>query len=297
MNYCCSRHPQGWSSSEEKTKLYDITEKKLNYCCPQHPQEWLLSEEKTRLFKKSNIKTNTILKCIFSHLLNDKVKCEVICNEAETKIIDCIKRLFIFYSHRRLISELSSKYDNFFIPHIKETCILKYVLLYTNSTDAWATFFNFLYYYKMHLTQRVVERSIFDVSEMYTFFSNYVLKTLGQQIMKKGGLQNILYYEEDLVTPTNITIKVEGLPYRITEIPDEERTCAICLDEFNMKEKVLELSCKHYYHEQCIRPWLSIHTECPYCKREQLSVTKDIFINCNCDICMEIFKNCFCRDD
>jgi hypothetical protein len=43
--------------------------------------------------------------------------------------------------------------------------------------------------------------------------------------------------------------------------------CAICLDEFENKEMVRVLPCKHRFHEDCLIPWLTErHASCPLCK-------------------------------
>ena len=47
--------------------------------------------------------------------------------------------------------------------------------------------------------------------------------------------------------------------------------CAICLDEFEHKEKVRVLPCKHRFHEPCLIPWLTErHASCPLCKFDVL---------------------------
>lgn len=45
--------------------------------------------------------------------------------------------------------------------------------------------------------------------------------------------------------------------------------CAICKDEIVVaEEKVTRLPCKHYYHKECIVPWLGIRNTCPVCRYE-----------------------------
>jgi hypothetical protein len=62
----------------------------------------------------------------------------------------------------------------------------------------------------------------------------------------------------------------------IQEDVDNKLSCSICLDEFKLGERVLELPCepsKHYFHiknENCegIIPWLSHNNTCPMCRYE-----------------------------
>jgi hypothetical protein len=47
--------------------------------------------------------------------------------------------------------------------------------------------------------------------------------------------------------------------------------CAICLDEFEEKEKARRLPCRHLFHEDCLVPWLTErHASCPMCKFDVL---------------------------
>jgi len=53
--------------------------------------------------------------------------------------------------------------------------------------------------------------------------------------------------------------------------------CAICLDEFEDKEKVRVLPCKHQFHEDCLVPWLTErHASCPLCKMDVLKYVSEI---------------------
>lgn len=56
------------------------------------------------------------------------------------------------------------------------------------------------------------------------------------------------------------------------ENEDEGDCCSICLEEFNDKEKLIELQCKHFFHNVCIKTWLTKYSEiCPYCKQNIIS--------------------------
>ncbi|KAF9356411.1 E3 ubiquitin-protein ligase rnf13 [Mortierella sp. AD094] len=45
--------------------------------------------------------------------------------------------------------------------------------------------------------------------------------------------------------------------------------CAICLEEYEVGERLRELPCKHFFHAQCIDPWFKdVHSICPVCKRD-----------------------------
>ncbi|XP_044477193.1 uncharacterized RING finger protein C2A9.04c-like [Mangifera indica] len=47
--------------------------------------------------------------------------------------------------------------------------------------------------------------------------------------------------------------------------PEDEK-CSICLEEFNVGDELCRLPCSHFYHEDCIVPWLEKSHTCPLCR-------------------------------
>merc|ERR1712083_111188 len=48
---------------------------------------------------------------------------------------------------------------------------------------------------------------------------------------------------------------------------DRYSSCSICLEEFENGEKLVKLPCSHYFHPDCINPWLTERQPtCPLCK-------------------------------
>ncbi|KFM72940.1 E3 ubiquitin-protein ligase RNF115, partial [Stegodyphus mimosarum] len=43
--------------------------------------------------------------------------------------------------------------------------------------------------------------------------------------------------------------------------------CAVCLEDFHLRQKVKSLPCKHFYHKRCITPWLEKNNTCPSCRK------------------------------
>ena len=49
--------------------------------------------------------------------------------------------------------------------------------------------------------------------------------------------------------------------------PTPEEICDICTVNFQPGKTISRLPCSHYYHRQCILPWLSKKNNCPVCRR------------------------------
>ena len=48
---------------------------------------------------------------------------------------------------------------------------------------------------------------------------------------------------------------------------EEKSSCAVCLAEFEESDVVLELACRHVYHQCCLVQWMERSTVCPCCRR------------------------------
>ncbi len=63
--------------------------------------------------------------------------------------------------------------------------------------------------------------------------------------------------------------------YRINKIPiikirsndnlllDE---CSICLENYDKNDKIMNLKCRHSFHQECIKKWLKDNNTCPQCR-------------------------------
>jgi len=48
----------------------------------------------------------------------------------------------------------------------------------------------------------------------------------------------------------------------------DERSCPICLKNFEEGEEGSTLPCKHQFHVECLIPWLQKTSSCPLCRAE-----------------------------
>ncbi|CAF3884757.1 unnamed protein product [Rotaria sp. Silwood1] len=64
--------------------------------------------------------------------------------------------------------------------------------------------------------------------------------------------------------------RLPTMPYRKTsKSPYADDRYAICLTEYKTDEIVKRLRCKHFFHPECIGPWLKTSTQCPICRAVQ----------------------------
>ncbi|KAK2965346.1 hypothetical protein RJ640_013809 [Escallonia rubra] len=50
------------------------------------------------------------------------------------------------------------------------------------------------------------------------------------------------------------------------EIDEDDKRCAICLDDFEPRQLVVLTPCRHMFHEDCIVPWVKSNGKCPVCR-------------------------------
>ena len=82
----------------------------------------------------------------------------------------------------------------------------------------------------------------------------------------------------------NLTCPVEAdllvlLPQTTLKSFDDikDKTCAICMKDYEIKDKLLSTPCNHDYHLTCIRDWFRVKDTCPICKfkivKENIAMT------------------------
>jgi hypothetical protein len=57
-------------------------------------------------------------------------------------------------------------------------------------------------------------------------------------------------------------------PNRNPNMVANDDACSICITKYENKDKIIQLICKHYFHEKCITPWINNKGTCPLCRLE-----------------------------
>lgn len=48
---------------------------------------------------------------------------------------------------------------------------------------------------------------------------------------------------------------------------DAKGECSVCMDDVHAGDEVVELPCRHWFHEACVGAWLGEHNTCPICRK------------------------------
>jgi E3 ubiquitin-protein ligase RNF115/126 len=112
-------------------------------------------------------------------------------------------------------------------------------------------------------------------------FLDMIVNILGMNNQDEGSMENIINYimandTNRYGNPPAGKKVVENLEkINVTEEYLEkikrngnEHSCSVCKDEFEISQTILNLPCKHCFHDECIYPWLKERNSCPTCRFE-----------------------------
>jgi len=90
----------------------------------------------------------------------------------------------------------------------------------------------------------------------------------GDQSLDRIISQLMEQYQPRSAAPGVSEQEIDALPLiEITESHINEKTdCPICRDGFKLGEKVPQLRCHHFFHKECITPWVKVNGTCPVCR-------------------------------
>ncbi|KAI5147959.1 hypothetical protein ENBRE01_0019 [Enteropsectra breve] len=71
-----------------------------------------------------------------------------------------------------------------------------------------------------------------------------------------------------LVLVSYVRPKLKVIQYNSeADLPDDNKKCTICFDDYRPGNSVKFLPCDHHFHMECIDEWFNIKDSCPLCKK------------------------------
>jgi hypothetical protein len=66
----------------------------------------------------------------------------------------------------------------------------------------------------------------------------------------------------------NDNLKLCGLKSTVVTqyILDQEDLCTICMNHYELDEKIINVICKHSFHMSCLSEWVKYKAVCPICR-------------------------------
>ena len=120
--------------------------------------------------------------------------------------------------------------------------------------------------------------SIVIFPNSYRTFLDDILNSLINLHNQNEELERILSYI--MMNDNNRYGSPPASKESVTQLKEEEMTeetikslgvenvCSVCKEEFSKGKKAMVLPCRHFYHRECIIPWLDQHNSCPICRYE-----------------------------
>ncbi|XP_069041100.1 E3 ubiquitin-protein ligase RNF115 [Lepisosteus oculatus] len=95
----------------------------------------------------------------------------------------------------------------------------------------------------------------------------------GDYAWGQGGLDavitQLLGQFENTGPPPAEKEKISSLPtvHVSQEQVESSLECPVCKEDYALGEPVRQLPCNHFFHSDCIVPWLELHDTCPVCRK------------------------------
>ena len=99
-----------------------------------------------------------------------------------------------------------------------------------------------------------------------SYFGSVTSRVLYHHIMPNGLFDFVASRFRNTNEQQEIAKKIIELLH-VYELKEKENdSCAICVSDFEIGEKVTMIPCSHLFHSECIKKWLMINLSCPICK-------------------------------
>ncbi|KYR00191.1 putative GATA-binding transcription factor [Tieghemostelium lacteum] len=106
---------------------------------------------------------------------------------------------------------------------------------------------------------------------LFVMGMNILLRIIKQYIQRMSPVNPIFPAEEPRGASDAMIRNLKVDRYHEGQFSKEDASCAICLCEYELNDRIRILPCKHHFHLSCVDRWLIINKACPFCKRDVAS--------------------------
>jgi len=113
------------------------------------------------------------------------------------------------------------------------------------------------------------------VAALLSSIFNPAAAVLGDAVYSQEAFDRIMTQLREQQQPTGAPpasqaaidkLQVRELDEKMLDTEGKAR-CVICVDEMCKGEQATVLPCNHFFHGECVTPWLKQHNTCPVCRR------------------------------
>mmetsp|Transcript_49563 Transcript_49563/g.127959 ORF Transcript_49563/g.127959 Transcript_49563/m.127959 type:complete len:411 (-) Transcript_49563:210-1442(-) len=101
------------------------------------------------------------------------------------------------------------------------------------------------------------------VFTIFTTLSTFGLYQMLASLLRRGLLPAL----PDRRAPEGTLEQQETVVFDL-EASGENLQCPTCLEDFCKESKIKKTVCGHYFHEECLAPWLRVNRTCPLCRSD-----------------------------
>ncbi|GJZ19841.1 E3 ubiquitin protein ligase MBR1-like protein [Tanacetum coccineum] len=90
------------------------------------------------------------------------------------------------------------------------------------------------------------------------------------KIVLKANLLTLIYENDVDISQIANRLRLEHEREKFSKRHGE--CCTICMQEYEINERIWTLDCRHEFHTDCISKWVLCKNECPLCRATRLKV-------------------------
>lgn len=83
------------------------------------------------------------------------------------------------------------------------------------------------------------------------------------------------FQNQPTIERTDVCINFSSQKYNTVECNKYDKSCCICLTEYEKDNMVSITICKHLFHTECITEWSRYKKACPFCRSELIIEKKE----------------------